>query len=43
MGIENNNYKFHYTELEDIYHIFFCLSDTTFSSMELSYGKKDDM
>lgn len=40
MNLENANYKFNYHEIEDIWHIFFCLSDTTFSSIELSYGKK---
>ena len=34
------NYKFYYHEIEDIWYIFFCLSDTTSSSIELSYGKK---
>lgn len=33
------NYKFHNHDIENIWHIFFCLSDTTFSSIELSYGK----
>lgn len=34
------NCKFYYHEIEDIWYIFFCLSDTTSSSIELSYGKK---
>ncbi len=34
------NYKFKYCKIEDIYHIFCCLSDTTFSAVELSIGKK---
>ena len=34
------NYKFHNHDIENIWHIFFCLSDTTFSSIELSYGRK---
>lgn len=33
------NYKFHNHDIENIWYIFFCLSDTTFSSIELSYGK----
>lgn len=33
------NYKFYNQDMADIWCIFFCLSDTTFSSMELSYGK----
>lgn len=40
MSLEDVNYKFNYHDIEDIWHIFFCLSDTTFSSIELSYGKK---
>lgn len=40
MEIGNENYKFKYQAIEDIWHIFFCLSDTTFSSIELSYGEK---
>lgn len=34
------NYKFHNHDIENIWYIFFCLSDTTFSSIELSYGRK---
>ena len=33
------NCKFHNYDIENIWYIFFCLSDTTFSSIELSYGK----
>lgn len=40
MKIDEVNYKFKYCEIEDIWHIFFCLSDNTFSSLELSIGKK---
>ncbi len=39
-GIGVVNYKFNYTEIDDIWHIFICFSDTTFSTIELSYGKK---
>ena len=38
-NIAEMNYKFHNHDIENIWHIFFCLSDTTFSSIELSYGK----
>lgn len=34
------NYKFDNHDIENIWYIFFCLSDTTFSSIELSYGRK---
>ena len=34
------NYKFNSEEIEDIWYIFFCLTDSTFSSVEVSYGKK---
>lgn len=34
------NYKFYLYDIENIWYIFFCLSDTTISSIELSYGKK---
>ena len=37
---KNENYEFKYNAIEDIWYIFFCLSDTTFSSIELSVGKK---
>ena len=39
--IETTNYKFNSEEIEDIWYIFFCLTDSTFSSVEVSYGKKD--
>lgn len=39
MEIENSNYKFHYHEIENIWYIFYCFSNTTFSTMELSFGK----
>ena len=29
------NYKVHNHDIENIWYIFFCLSDTTFSSIEL--------
>lgn len=38
--IETTNYKFNSEEIEDIWYIFFCLTDSTFSSVEVSYGKK---
>lgn len=38
--IETTNYKFNFEEIEDIWYIFFCLTDSTFSSVEVSYGKK---
>ena len=34
------NYKFHNHDIENIWYIFFCLSDTTFAPIELSYGRK---
>lgn len=34
------NYKFRFREIENIWHIFFCLSDLAFSSMEVSYGER---
>lgn len=40
MNLEDANYKFNYHDIENVWYIFFCLSDTTFSSIELSYGKK---
>lgn len=38
--IENNEYKFYNYDIENIRDIFLCLSDTTFSSSEVSYGRK---
>ncbi len=40
MNLEDTNYKFNYHDIENVWYIFFSLSDTTFSSIELSYGKK---
>lgn len=39
---KSGNYEFKYDAIEDIWYIFFCLSDTTFSSIELSVGKKEN-
>lgn len=39
--IEDTNYKFNSQDIENIWYIFFCLADSTFSSVEVSYGKKD--
>lgn len=38
--IEDTNYKFKSQEIENIWYIFFCLSDATFSSVDVSYGKR---
>ena len=38
-NIENANYKFNSQEIENIWYIFFCLSDSTFSMIDVSYGK----
>lgn len=38
--IEGTNYKFKSQEIENIWYIFFCLSDATFSSVDVSYGKR---
>ena len=38
--IEDTNYKFNSKEIENIWDIFMCLSDSTFSSVDISYGKK---
>ena len=38
--IENNEYKFYNYDIENIRDIFLYLSDTTFSSSEVSYGRK---
>lgn len=38
--IEETNYKFRSKEIENIWYIFLCLSDATFSSADVSYGKK---
>lgn len=38
--IENNEYKFYSYDIENIRDIFLCLSDATFSSSEVSYGRK---
>lgn len=40
MNLEDVNYKFNYHDIEDIWQIFFCLSDTTFLSIKSSFGKK---
>lgn len=38
--IEDTNYKFNSQDIENIWYIFFCLADSTFSSVYVSYGKK---
>ena len=38
--IEDTNYKFHSPNIENIWYIFFCLADSAFSSVDVSYGKK---
>ena len=38
--MEDTNYKFNSQDIENIWYIFFCLADSTFSSVEVSYGKK---
>ena len=38
--IEDTNYKFNSQDIENIWYIFFCLADSTFSSVDVSYGKK---
>ena len=38
--IGDTNYKFNSKEIENIWDIFFCLADSTFSSVDMSYGKK---
>ena len=38
--IEDTNYKFHSQDIENIWYIFFCLADSAFSSVDVSYGKK---
>ena len=38
--IEDTNYKFNSQDIENIWYIFFCLADSTFSSVEVSCGKK---
>ena len=37
--IEDTNYKFNSQDIENIWYIFFCLADSTFSSVDVSYGK----
>lgn len=39
-NIEDTNYKFNSQDIENIWYIFFCLADSTFSSVDVSYGKK---
>lgn len=39
--IEDTNYKFYSQDIENIWYIFFCLADSAFSSVDVSYGKKD--
>ena len=34
------NYRFNSSEIENIWYIFLCLSDSTFSLVDLSYGEK---
>jgi len=38
--ISATNYKFNSKEIENVWRIFICLSDSTFSSVDVSYGKK---
>lgn len=38
--IEDTNYKFNSQDIENIWYIFVCLADSTFSSVDVSYGKK---
>lgn len=38
--MEDTNYKFNSKEIENIWYIFFCLADSTFSSVDVSYGEK---
>ncbi len=38
--IEDTNYKFNSQDIENIWYIFFCLADSTFSSVDVSYGKE---
>lgn len=38
--IEGTNYKFKFKEIENIWYIFFCLSEASFSSVDVSYGKR---
>ncbi len=40
MGLGEHEYKFNYTEIEDIWYIIVALSDSTFSSIECSAGVK---
>lgn len=40
MEIGDGNYIFRYHAIEDIWYIFYYLSNNTFSSMELSFGEK---
>ena len=39
--IEDTNYKFYSQDIENIWYIFFCLADSAFSSVDVSYGKKN--
>lgn len=38
--IGEHDYRFKYSEIEDIWHIIMALSDSTFSSIDVSVGKK---
>lgn len=38
--MESTRYKFNYSEIEDIWFVIMALSDSTFSSIEASIGKK---
>lgn len=40
MKIGEHDYRFKYSEIEDIWHIIMALSDSTFSSIDVSVGKK---
>ena len=40
MELGGNEYKFNYSEIEDIWFIIMALSDSTFSSIDASVGKK---
>ena len=38
--MESTRYKFNYSEIEDVWFIIMALSDSTFSSIDVSVGKK---
>lgn len=41
--MESTRYKFNYSEIEDIWFVIMALSDSTFSSIEASTGKKGEI